>query len=143
MLVLTKGINNHGSELENFSSHISRSSRESTPVSKDHHRESFLGEVTNSLGGLVGRVGEKDLSSLRKNSLTRVGVGRIGRNNLLDLTSLNSNGTHGNTSKTSTPNDNSLTPTSKISFSSHHGTWIIRSGCRTPLDLTINRIRTI
>ena len=153
VFILTKSIDDHSSELQDFSSHITATSTESTPVGKDHDRKTFLGKVTNGLSSLVGRVREKDLSSLRKDRFTRVGIGRIGGYNLFDLTSLDSNGTHGDSTKTTTSNNNTLTPSSEVFLegslieesgftvgSSHHETRIIGSRCGTEFNLSVNRV---
>mmetsp|Transcript_7131 Transcript_7131/g.20250 ORF Transcript_7131/g.20250 Transcript_7131/m.20250 type:complete len:221 (+) Transcript_7131:722-1384(+) len=156
VLVFAKSIDNHGSKLEDFSSHVTRASRESTPVGKDHDGKAFLGKVTDGLSSLVRRVGEQDLTSLRKNGLTRVGVSRVGGDDLLDLAGFNSNGTHGNTSQTSTTNDNGLAPSSEVfletslvkesthgTISSHHQARIVGGRSGLPCHLTVNRIGTV
>mmetsp|Transcript_116485 Transcript_116485/g.336467 ORF Transcript_116485/g.336467 Transcript_116485/m.336467 type:complete len:261 (+) Transcript_116485:716-1498(+) len=156
VLVFTKGIDDHGSELQDFTSHITRTSRESTPVGKDHDRKAFLGKVTDGLGGLVRRIREQDLTSLRKDGFSGVGISRVGRDNLFHLTSFNGDGTHGDTTKTTTSNDNSLTPSGKVfleasgiketrksSISGHHQTRVIGGRSRAPFDLAVNGISAI
>mmetsp|Transcript_3551 Transcript_3551/g.6682 ORF Transcript_3551/g.6682 Transcript_3551/m.6682 type:complete len:305 (-) Transcript_3551:211-1125(-) len=154
MLVLTKGINNHGSKFENFTRHVTTSTTESTPVGKDHNRQTLVVEVLKRLSRFIRGVREKNLSSLGQDRLTRIGVSRVGWNNSLHKTSLNRNRTHRNTTKTSTANNNTLAPSFEVFFkaslveessgiisSREHEAGIIRSRGWLPLNLTVNRIR--
>jgi len=67
-------------------------------------------EVADSLSGLVGGVGVPDTTSLRGDLLNGVGVGRIGRRDVLDGASLNTNNTDRDTAKTSTADDDGPGP---------------------------------
>mmetsp|Transcript_10466 Transcript_10466/g.13857 ORF Transcript_10466/g.13857 Transcript_10466/m.13857 type:complete len:325 (-) Transcript_10466:5118-6092(-) len=151
--VLTKSVNNHCTKFQDFTSHITASSGESTPVGKDHDGETFFIEIAKSLSSLVGRIREKHLASLGLDRFPGVRISRISRNDLVNQTSFNSNGTHGDTTQSTTPNYNTLPPTVQvllpgslieesghIASSREHQTRIIGSWCRSPSYRTINRI---
>ncbi len=153
---LTKSIDNHGTKLENLASHVATSSAESSPVGKDHDWKTFLLKVTNGLSSLVRRIGEQHLTCLGLNRLARVGISRIGRNHTVDQTSFDGNGTHWDTSETTTSDNDTLTPTSEVFLvtslieeSRHvlrtgkHETRIVWSRGRTPFNITVNRIGTL
>jgi hypothetical protein len=70
-------------------------------------------EVTDSLGGLEGRVGVPNTTGFVGNLLNGVWVGRIGRGDVLDGASLNTDDTDWNTSKTSTTDNDSASPAPK------------------------------
>mmetsp|Transcript_17265 Transcript_17265/g.25139 ORF Transcript_17265/g.25139 Transcript_17265/m.25139 type:complete len:437 (-) Transcript_17265:1240-2550(-) len=155
MLILTKSIYNHGSKLEDLSGHITTSSTESTPVCENHDRHALLSEVTDGLSGLVRGVGEENLSSLWKDGLSRVDIGRISWYDLLDQSGLYSDSSHGDTSEATTSDNYALTPSSKIFLetsvieesllvrsTSEHQSGIVRSRSRAELNVTINRIST-
>mmetsp|Transcript_26783 Transcript_26783/g.48514 ORF Transcript_26783/g.48514 Transcript_26783/m.48514 type:complete len:457 (-) Transcript_26783:952-2322(-) len=153
---LTKSIDYHGTKLENLTSHVATSSTESSPVGKDHDWKAFLLKVTNGLSSLVRRIREQHLTCLGLNRLTRVGISRIGRNHTVNQTSLDGNGTHWDTSETTTSDNNTLTPSSEVFFvtslieesrhilrTSEHETRIVWSGGRTPFNITVNGISTL
>mmetsp|Transcript_33963 Transcript_33963/g.74703 ORF Transcript_33963/g.74703 Transcript_33963/m.74703 type:complete len:752 (+) Transcript_33963:106-2361(+) len=156
MLVLTKSINDLGTELEDFASHITATTRESTPVGKDHDRKTLLVEVTNSLSSLEGGIREEDLTGLGKDGLARVGIGRVSRDDLLNESGLDGDSSHGNTSKTAAADNDTLTPpgevflegssieeTGGILGTGHHKARIIGSRSGAELNITIDGIGTV
>ena len=70
-------------------------------------------EVSDSLGGLEGRVGVPNTTSLVGNLLDRVRVGRVSRCDVLNRASLNANDTDGDTTETSTTDNDSASPSAK------------------------------
>ncbi|CAH0025223.1 unnamed protein product [Clonostachys rhizophaga] len=114
LFILDEGVDNERTVLENFVVHVALTTRETTPVGKDHQRQLLtIIEVIDSLSSLEGRVGVPDTTSLLADLLDRVGVGRVGRGDVLDRASLDSNDAHGDTTKTSTTNHNGTSPTTK------------------------------
>ncbi|CAI6094390.1 unnamed protein product [Clonostachys chloroleuca] len=114
LFILDEGVDNERTVLENLVVHVALTTRETTPVGKDHQRQLLtIVEVIDSLSSLEGRVGVPDTTSLLADLLDRVGVGRVGRGDVLDCASLDSNDTHGDTTKTSTTNHNGTSPTAK------------------------------
>ena len=70
-------------------------------------------EVSDSLGGLEGRVGVPNTTSLVGNLLDRVRVGRVGRCDVLNRASLDTDNTNGDTTKASTTDNDGASPTAK------------------------------
>mmetsp|Transcript_23249 Transcript_23249/g.49496 ORF Transcript_23249/g.49496 Transcript_23249/m.49496 type:complete len:332 (-) Transcript_23249:2231-3226(-) len=153
VFVFTERVDNHCSKFQDFSCHITTSSTESAPVGEDHDGKTLLLEVVDSLSSLVRRIRVQNLSSLRKNCFARVGVGRVGGDDLLNLTSLNGDSTERNSSETSTSYNNTLTPSSQVfletslvketqisSITSHHHTRIVRSRSRSPGHLSVGGV---
>jgi hypothetical protein len=70
-------------------------------------------EISDCLCGLEGRVGVPNTTGLVGNLLDGVGVGRVSGCDVLNRASLNSNNTDGNTTKTSTTNNDSASPAAK------------------------------
>ncbi|KAH6606989.1 hypothetical protein Trco_006142 [Trichoderma cornu-damae] len=99
-------------------SYLTRASTMNEPYLRtsfqDHERKLFtVVEVIDGLSSLESRVGIPDTAGLVADLLDRVGVGGIGRRNVLHSAGLDSNDTHGNTTKASTTNDNSSSPAAK------------------------------
>ncbi|CEI38582.1 unnamed protein product [Fusarium venenatum] len=93
LLVLDEGIDDERTVLEDLVVHVALTTRETTPVGKDHQRKLLtVVEVVDSLG---------------------IRVGRVGRSDVLDGSDLDTDNTHRDTAETSTTNDNSLGPTTK------------------------------
>ncbi|CAG9956035.1 unnamed protein product [Clonostachys rosea f. rosea IK726] len=114
LFVLDEGVDNERTVLENLVVHVTLTTRETTPVGKDHQRQLLtIVEVIDSLSSLEGGVGVPNTTSLLADLLDRVGVGRVGRGDVLDRACLNSNDTHGDTTETSTTNHNGTSPAAK------------------------------
>mmetsp|Transcript_13887 Transcript_13887/g.33109 ORF Transcript_13887/g.33109 Transcript_13887/m.33109 type:complete len:578 (-) Transcript_13887:4136-5869(-) len=156
VLVLAKGINDLGTELENLAGHITATAGESTPVGKDHDGKTLLVEVLDGLGRLEGGIGEENLTSLGEDGLTRVGISRIGGDDLLNKTSLNSDGAHWNTTQAATADDDALAPASEVLLEGigikeasgilsarKHETRIVRSRSGAELDVTVDGVGTV
>ncbi|CAH0047846.1 unnamed protein product, partial [Clonostachys solani] len=114
LFILDEGVDNKRTVLENLVVHVALTARETTPVGKDHQRQLLtIVEVVDSLSSLEGRVGVPDTTSLLADLLDRVRVGRVGRGDVLDRASLDSNDTQGDTTETSTTNHNGTSPAAK------------------------------
>mmetsp|Transcript_11074 Transcript_11074/g.29182 ORF Transcript_11074/g.29182 Transcript_11074/m.29182 type:complete len:894 (+) Transcript_11074:93-2774(+) len=110
LLVLAQGIDNHRSVFQDFAKHVTSATREAPPVGKDNQREILLVEVVDGLGGLVRRVREPNLASLRLHNLRRVRVRRVRGNNSVDISGLDGDNTHGDSTKLGATRHNALTP---------------------------------
>jgi hypothetical protein len=114
LLVLDEGIDDVWTVLEDLVVHISLTTRETSPVGKNHQGQLLtIVEISDCLCGLEGRVGVPNTTGLVGNLLDGVGVGRVSGCDVLNRASLNSNNTDGNTTKTSTTNNDSASPAAK------------------------------
>jgi hypothetical protein len=114
LLVLNEGIDNVRTVLEDLVVHVTLATRETSPVGKNHHGQLLtVVEVTESLSGLEGGIGVPYTTGLLGDHLHRVGVGRVGRGDVLHRAGLDSDDTHGNTTKTGTTNNDGASPTAE------------------------------
>ena len=114
LLELDEGVNDEGAILEDLVVHVALTTREATPVGKDHERKLLaVVEVVDGLGSLEGGVGVPDTASLIGHLLDRVGVGGIGRSDVLNGTGLDSDDTHGDTAEASATDDNGAGPSTE------------------------------
>lgn len=114
LLVLGKRIDNVGTVLEDLIVHVTLTTRETSPVGQDHHRQLLtIVEVAQSLGGLEGGVGVPHTTSLLGDHLHRIRVGRVSRGDILHRPSLDSNHTHRDTAETGTTDNNGTGPAAK------------------------------
>ena len=114
LLELDEGIDNVRAVLEDLVVHVALTARETTPVGEDHKRQLLaIVEVLNGLSSLEGRVGVPDTTGFRSDLLNGVGVGRIGRSDVLNRASLDTDDTNRDATKASTTNNDSLGPTAQ------------------------------
>ncbi|ROV86895.1 hypothetical protein VMCG_10866 [Cytospora schulzeri] len=114
LLILDEGVDNERTILENLVVHIALTARESLPVGKDHERQLLtVVEVVDGLSSLERRVGVPHTTGLLADLLNGVRVGRVGRRDVLDRSGLDSDDTHGDTTKASTTNNNGTSPATK------------------------------
>ncbi|RUS26109.1 hypothetical protein BC938DRAFT_471233 [Jimgerdemannia flammicorona] len=106
LLVVGQRVDDVRTVLENFVEHVALTTGEATPVGEDDQRQLLaLVEVVDGLSSLEGRIGVPHLTGFHQHLLMRVGVGGIGRDNVLDGPGLDSNAAHGDTTETCTTNN--------------------------------------
>ncbi|GJD05392.1 hypothetical protein ColKHC_14217 [Colletotrichum higginsianum] len=111
LLELDEGVDDVGTVLQNLVVHVALTTRETSPVGEDHERQLLtVVEVVDGLGSLEGRVGVPHTTGLVRHLLDRIGVGGIGRGDVLDRAGLDRDDTHGDATETSTANNNGASP---------------------------------
>ncbi|PNY27761.1 Uncharacterized protein TCAP_02317 [Tolypocladium capitatum] len=111
LLKLDQGIDDEGAVLENLVEHVALTAREASPVGQDHQRQLLaVVEVVDGLRRLEGRVGVPHATGLVADLLHRVGVGRVGRRDVLDRARLDGNDAHGDAAQAGTAYHDGLRP---------------------------------
>ncbi|GFF28865.1 hypothetical protein IFM46972_02469 [Aspergillus udagawae] len=109
-----RSVDNVGTVLEDLVVHVTLTTGETSPVGQDHDGQLLaIVEVTESLSSLEGRVGVPHTTGFLADLLHGVRVGRVGRGNVLNGTSLDSNDTHRDATEAGTANDNGASPSTK------------------------------
>mmetsp|Transcript_10027 Transcript_10027/g.22290 ORF Transcript_10027/g.22290 Transcript_10027/m.22290 type:complete len:223 (-) Transcript_10027:626-1294(-) len=159
LFVIHQGIHNLSSEFQDFSVHVSSSSRETTPIGKDHQRKIFAHiEVPYGCGCLVGTVRKPHLSCLRLDNLSTLWIAGISRYSPFNIPGLDCYDTHGDAPQacstyyyTSAPTSHVFNETSSVEEtrkpfaisrcrSSQHVPRIIRLFRRSKLHGSVERV---
>mmetsp|Transcript_3232 Transcript_3232/g.4717 ORF Transcript_3232/g.4717 Transcript_3232/m.4717 type:complete len:1056 (-) Transcript_3232:3720-6887(-) len=114
LLVLHKGVDDHGPELEHLVEHVALAAAEPTPVGKDDQGQLLAAKVTDGRGGLVGAVWEPDAPGLVADLLHGGLVRRVGGHQVLHGAVLRDNHTHGDTTQAGPANHHGLGPAGHV-----------------------------
>lgn len=114
MLVLHESVDNVRAILQDLIVHIALATRETSPISKNHHWQLLaIVEVLESLGGLECGVGIPNTTCLLSDLLHRIWISGIGRSDVLYRACLNSDDTHWDATEAGTADNYSSSPTTK------------------------------
>lgn len=111
MSVAAQPIDNLGSLLEDRLKHVGHSTRETTEVGENDQGKTFTVGILDDRGSLARTVGEPDGTGEGDTALGRVFVGRIGRVDSLNRSSLGGDDGNRDTANTSSATDDCLRPT--------------------------------
>ncbi|GKT80765.1 LOW QUALITY PROTEIN: unnamed protein product [Colletotrichum tofieldiae] len=114
LLELDEGVDDVGTVLQNLVVHVALTTRETSPVGENHERQLLtIVEVVDGLCSLEGGIGVPDTTSLVGDLLDGIGVGGVGRSDILDGAGLDSDDTHRDAAKASTTNNYGASPAAK------------------------------